>query len=89
MNSTHPRWEWVQRYADGVASVEEVAQLQAALPEDAAFRAQFLEYLHLDAALSETLGAADSPEAEKRVVALPTFQKSLIHWRRWISLENN
>jgi ferric-dicitrate binding protein FerR (iron transport regulator) len=86
MNSHHQRWEWVQRYADGVASVEEVAQLQAALGEDAAFRAQFLEYLHLDAALSETLGATDSPEAKTRIVALPPIQSSVLHWRRWISL---
>ena len=86
MNSHHQRWEWVQRYAGGVASVEEVARLQAALREDAAFRAQFLEYLHLDAALSETLGAADIPEAEKSIVALPAKLSSVIQWRRWIPL---
>lgn len=53
MNPPDPREEWMQQYADGAASAETTASLEAALRADAEFRALFLEYLNLDGALSE------------------------------------
>ena len=51
MNPQDHRLAWVQRYADGLASAEEVAQLQAALRADAELRRSFLDYVNLDSAL--------------------------------------
>jgi ferric-dicitrate binding protein FerR (iron transport regulator) len=50
----------MQRYADGLASPEEAARLEAALREDADLRTTYLEYLNIDAAL-ESLAAANEP----------------------------
>ncbi len=50
-----PRWKLVQRYAEGVASSGEVADLEQTLKQDPEFRAAFLSYLNIDSALEETV----------------------------------
>jgi hypothetical protein len=68
--------ELIGRYADGVASREEIAALEAALRKDAELRALFLSYLNLDAALA---GAAPALRvAESRSAA--RFPRSIAGW---------
>jgi len=67
---------WIQRYADGIASAEEVARLQAALREEAALRKVFLDYVQIDsglaalAALAAARGTLDVPDAARSASAL-------------------
>lgn len=49
----------IQRYADGVATADEVAVLQTILAEDASVRTSFLDFMNLD----ESLGAIATLEA--------------------------
>lgn len=51
MNRSDEIFELVQRYQDGVACAEEVAQLESRLSTDAAFRMEYLRYANADAAL--------------------------------------
>ena len=51
MNSDDPRYELIRRHHDGEASLDEIAQLEADLSEDAAFREAYVRYLNLDVAL--------------------------------------
>lgn len=74
MNLHDPRHEWMQQYADGVASAETTARLEAALHEDAEFRVLFLEYLNLDCALSAVASSIPEPQVEK-VVAFPRLMR--------------
>lgn len=53
--ASETRWNLVQRYADGLASAEDVAELEIELLADGEFRSAFLDYLNLDAALEGTL----------------------------------
>lgn len=55
MSLDDPRLEWLQQYADGTATAEVTARLEVALREDPALRALLLDYLNVDAALSEVL----------------------------------
>lgn len=73
INESDPRWNLVQPYVDGVATAEEVAELERGLAHDADFRAAFLAYLSLDAALEES-GPAEA-EAGGKIVSFP--------FRRW------
>src|SRR4051794_1475730 len=50
--------EQVQRYVDGQSSAEEIAALDAALSEDAALRAWFVDLMNLDVALGAAADAA-------------------------------
>lgn len=60
------RLQWIQSYADGLATAEEVAQLQAALRTDAELRRVFLDYVHIDSALGAlAAGLHGSAEAER------------------------
>lgn len=60
----------IQRYADGLATADETARLQAALRADAGLRAVFLDYVHLDSAL-EALAAARPPAEESAPEVFP------------------
>jgi hypothetical protein len=51
MNDRETLLEMVQRYADGIATSDELAQLQVLLVDDAEARRTFRSYLELDAAL--------------------------------------
>jgi len=66
------RLQWIQRYADGIATAEEVVRLQAALRTDAALRRVFLDYVHIDSALGAMAagldGSAEAVQGEGRVV---------------------
>lgn len=66
------RLQRIQRYADGIATAEEVAQLQAELRKDAALRQVFLDYVHLDGALGALAaglhGAAEAARTEANVI---------------------
>ncbi|MEC5129293.1 hypothetical protein VSU19_21210 [Verrucomicrobiales bacterium BCK34] len=55
LNESSPHWQLVQRYADGIASEDEVTALESELAGDPEFRKAFLSYLSLDAALEEAL----------------------------------
>ncbi len=65
----------VNRYLDGTATAEEVAQLNERLREDANARREFAEILNLDAAVAD-LAAGWAPPAQK-VVALPSHLRWL------------
>ena len=78
MNPPDPREEWMQQYADGAASAETTASLEAALRADAEFRTLFLEYLNLDGALSEAAALMTGQPVEK-VTPFPHTRA----WRRW------
>ncbi|MBM3854539.1 MAG: hypothetical protein FJ399_15550, partial [Verrucomicrobia bacterium] len=62
MNLDDPRLEVLRRYTEGQATRDDLAQLEHALTEDAAFRRFVVEYLHVDCAL-EVLAAAEAPAA--------------------------
>ena len=55
LTESDPRWNLVQAYIDGVASAEEVAELEPELTGDPEFRAAYLRYLSLDSALEELI----------------------------------
>lgn len=78
MNASDPRHEWMQQYADGTASAETVAQLEAALCEDPEFRALFLEYLYLDSALSAETTARNA--AAENVIPMRKVPQSPARW---------
>ena len=60
MNARDPRLEAFQRYADGTATREDVAQVERAILEDAEFRQLVVEYLHLDSAMEEFAAVGDA-----------------------------
>jgi hypothetical protein len=79
MRTSDPRHEWMQLYADGVASAETTARLDAALREDAEFRALFLDYLNLDGALGNA--AVLSGHLREKVVAFPVRKaRPFLRW---------
>jgi len=53
MNPNDPRLDALQRYADGLATREDVAVLERAIIDDTDFRDLAVEYLHLDSAMEE------------------------------------
>lgn len=77
MKSGDPRVEWLQQYADGTASAEVTAQLEAALREDAGLRELLLDYLNVDAALSEVL-AYQQPV--RPVAAVKPVRRAWVPW---------
>ena len=85
MNPKDHRLAWVQRYADGLASAEEVAQLQAALREDAELRRSFLDYVNLDSALEATAAGRATAVVEfgDRVVHV---SRRRFHWPHWLAV---
>jgi FecR protein len=58
MNPRAELSEAAGRYADGRAEPSEIAQLEAAIRDDAEFRRWFVRFLHLDAALAGQPGIA-------------------------------
>lgn len=58
MNPGSDMYEVAGRYADGRADAAEIAQLEAAINDDAEFRRWFVRFLHLDAALAGQPGIA-------------------------------
>jgi ferric-dicitrate binding protein FerR (iron transport regulator) len=63
----HARLDWLARYADGTATADLVARLEAEIRRDPGFRAQVVEYLQLDASLAD----AASHLAPARCVPFP------------------
>ncbi|MBK8040630.1 MAG: FecR domain-containing protein [Verrucomicrobiaceae bacterium] len=59
MKTSDPRFELIRRCHDGVATAEELSQLENALRQDAVFRVGYLRYMNLDVALS---AAVEVPE---------------------------
>lgn len=55
------RLDWLARYADGSASAEIVARLEAEIRRDPEFRALVVEYLQLDASLADAAGHLAPP----------------------------
>ena len=52
MNTNDPRFELIRLCRDGQASIEELAELEVSLCEDAGFREAYVRYMNLDVALS-------------------------------------
>ena len=83
MNPADPRHDWMQQYVDGTASAEAVAQLEAALCDDAELRALFVEYLNIDGMLTDS--AVVFPVASQpKVVAFPVAQRHPL--RGWLAV---
>ena len=72
MKPQDSRVEALQRYADGVATRDEVERLERAIVDDAEFRQLAVEYLHLDSALEEF-----GVEGDAEVILKP------LHFARW------
>jgi hypothetical protein len=70
VNPADPRLEALHRYADGLATPEDVAVIERAIVDDAEFRTLAVEYLHLDSAMEEFA-------ADPVVVPWPAPQRSL------------
>lgn len=66
MNSDDPRFELIRRHHDGQSSPDEIAQLEADLAKDAAFRAAYVRYLNLDVALGSLANTRLSPKEDSR-----------------------
>jgi len=61
----------LQRYADGVATLEEVQLLEREIVSDAEFRQIAVEYLHLDSAMEEFGVERPAGAATRRTVPFP------------------
>lgn len=76
-DESDPRWNLVQRYADGHAGETEVEKLEDELTKDPGFRQAFLAYLNLDAALEGSLLQHAAPGVEEiskpKRRAIPTW----------------
>lgn len=68
--------EIIGRFADDVATIEEMSQLERALRADAVVRRNYLRYLNLDAALAG--GAAAWSEPQSRAPAARTRRRTLV-----------
>ncbi len=79
MKPNDPRHEWLQQYADGKASAEVTAQLEMALHEDAELRSLLLDYLNVDAALSDALAYQAVQPAPRRMK--PVYRA----WMPWVA----
>ena len=79
--------EQIQRYVDGQSSAEEAAALQAALNEDAALRALYLDYMNLDVALGAAAEAVViAEEGAGRTTRFPSpFPQPSLHYGRWLA----
>ena len=55
MNQDKNLEQLIQRYMDGCATADDIAQLNARLAEDAEARAWFIEWMNLDSALEASL----------------------------------
>jgi ferric-dicitrate binding protein FerR (iron transport regulator) len=55
------RLDWLARYADGSATADLVARLEAEIQRDPEFRKQVVEYLQLDAALADAVNNLAPP----------------------------
>lgn len=73
MNSDDPRYELIRRHHDGEASPDELAQLEAALTKDAAFRAAYVRYLNVDVALDVLANSRLSPREYSRPSSAPAL----------------
>jgi len=76
MNPRDSRLDWIQRFADGLASEEEAGQLERALRDDPELRAAYLEYTNIDSAL-EAMAAASEAEATEKLISFPRAHR----WR--------
>jgi hypothetical protein len=87
MKIDDPRYELIRRQFDGEATEEDIQQLEAALRDDASFRADYVRYLNLDAALGAAAQAAALRESGTGKIA--TFPQSSArlspHYVRWLA----
>lgn len=72
--------EMIQRYVDGLASVEDARRLAELLRADTEYRAQYLEYLNIDLALEYCAAAGESSPATTAAVHRG------ISGRRWLEV---
>jgi ferric-dicitrate binding protein FerR (iron transport regulator) len=80
MNPNDPRLEALQRYADGLATREDVTAVEQGILNDAEFRQLAVEYLHLDSAMEQF---AVIEEAPLPVTASPRVVVERSHLLRW------
>jgi anti-sigma factor RsiW len=76
--------EQIQLHMDGQLSAAESAALSEALSQDAEFRALYLDYMNLDAALSAMAGApavAAGGASRPAATATSPARRSPSHWR--------
>ena len=87
MKTDDPRFELIRRQFDGEATEDDLRQLEAALREDASFRADFVRYVNLDVALGAAARAATLPESGTgRIVTFPqSSARSSRHYGRWLA----
>lgn len=73
MNDREKLLELVQRYADGIATTDELARLQVLLVDDVEARRTFRSYLELDAALERVAQGRGfgTPETEQKLIRQP------------------
>jgi ferric-dicitrate binding protein FerR (iron transport regulator) len=77
------RLDWLARYADGSATADQVARLEAEIRRDPEFRQLVVEYLHLDASLADAVNhlapatratpLAFPPQTRRRFAALTSL----------------
>ena len=75
MNGRDAILELTQRYADGIASEDEVSRLQERLQDDADARKLFRAYMELDAALTDLGDAATLLPVPRKAVSRPPAKR--------------
>ncbi len=75
MNTNDPRFELIRRCRDGRATMEELAELEVSLREDAGFREAYVRYMNLDVALSSV----------GKVLPMPMATSTLRQLNRWFA----
>lgn len=93
MNPNDPRLDALQRYADGMATRDDVTMIERAIIEDAEFRMLAVRYLHLDSAMEEFANIGDVVPVKKPVwrvqwalaAAAAAVVMSMSLWQWWPS----
>ena len=71
----------MERYLDGRATADDVAQLEQELRHDPELRATYLEYANLDSALEACCAHAPAPAPTRRVERGPAWRTVFSVWR--------
>jgi len=87
MKTGDPRFELIRRQFEGEATADDLRQLEAALRDDARFRADYVRYVNLDVALGAVAQMATLTESSPgKLVAFPrSSARSSPHYRRWLA----
>ena len=87
MKTDDPRYDLIRRQFAGEATEDDLQQLEAALRDDASFRADYVRYLNLDVALGAAAQVATLRESGTGKIA--TFPQSSTrlspHYVRWLA----